>query len=135
MVTTDALKLLYKKLGGTADVESITSISDMVDLIEDVAGGGGGASGLVVHGIAEGDTKYLDKTYAEITDSIKNGIMPVFIMNMGVGQDNYPFMVTSAEAEGIYGIGLLNYSVVTGDWTPLTFMANSADGVLTLTQQ
>ena len=44
MVTTEALKLLYTKLGGTEDVESVTAISEMVDLIEDVAGQGGGSS-------------------------------------------------------------------------------------------
>lgn len=82
MVTTEALKLLYKKLGGTADVDNITAISDMVDLIEDVAGGGGGggASGLVVN-ISQiiGTANYkLDKNYTEITDSLDNGINPVF---------------------------------------------------------
>ena len=44
MVILEALKLLYKKLGGTADTEDITASSDMIDLIEDVAGGGGGSS-------------------------------------------------------------------------------------------
>ena len=75
MVTVDALKLLYKKLGGTADVEDITAISDMVDLIEDVAGGGGGgASGLVVRILWTEDTPILDKTYAEIAECLDNGI-------------------------------------------------------------
>lgn len=82
MVTTEALKLLYKKLGGTADVDNITAISDMVDLIEDVAGGGGGASGLVVtispvEG-SETDEYSLDKTYADIKNCLDNGIIPVF---------------------------------------------------------
>jgi hypothetical protein len=44
MVTLEALKLLYAKLGGTDDIENITAISDMVDLIEDVAESGGGSS-------------------------------------------------------------------------------------------
>lgn len=81
MVTVDALKLLYKKLGGTANVDNITAISDMVDLIEDVAGGGGGgASGMVVNisQIMGTDNYKLDKNYTEITDSLDNGINPVF---------------------------------------------------------
>lgn len=83
MVTVDALKLLYKKLGGTADVDNITAISDMVDLIEDVAGGGGGASGLVVYELAEDVTGnfYLDKNYNEIKAAVDNG-QPVMIYSV-----------------------------------------------------
>ena len=80
MVTTEALKLLYRKLGGSADVESITSISDMVDLIEDVAGsgGGGGASGLVAL-VTWDDSGFatLDKSYTEIVAAIESGVQPV----------------------------------------------------------
>lgn len=132
MVTVDALKLLYKKLGGTADIDNITAISDMVDLIEDVAGGGG-ASGMVVHVIGEEDEQYLDKTYAEIMGSIENGIMPVFSVTEGTGEGEvgYAVMPTSYEAGGIYGVRLLTYSSNNASWTPIDFMATSADGVLT----
>ena len=40
MTTVDALKLLYVKLGGAyADVEDIQTDAEMLDLIEDIAGG------------------------------------------------------------------------------------------------
>ena len=85
MVTTEALKLLYKKLGGSADVESITSISDMVDLIEDVAGGGGGASGLVVNVTFESDFATLDKNYSEISTALDNGAILTFASHFSQG--------------------------------------------------
>lgn len=82
MVTTDALKLLYKKLGETADVDNITAISDMVDLIEDVAGGGGGggASGIfVIHATGTAYELTLDKNYDEINTAINSGLLPVIV--------------------------------------------------------
>lgn len=107
MVTTDALKLLYKKLGGTADVDDITAISDMVDLIEDVAGGGGGgASGLVVSVSGSPKNMALDKSYNEIKTVLDNGIMPVFKMHMEAEQstmDMYNFVLlglATGEFEG-----------------------------------
>lgn len=90
MVTTEALKLLYKKLGGSADVEHITSTSTMIDLIEDVAGGGGGgASGLVVHELEDVDSGdyYLDKNYAEIETAVNNG-QPVMVYSIPDGSAN-----------------------------------------------
>ena len=44
MTVNDALKMLYEKMGGTADVSGVTTSSEMIDYIEDVAGGGGGSS-------------------------------------------------------------------------------------------
>lgn len=125
MVTTDALKLLYKKLGGTADVDNITAISDMVDLIEDVAGGGGGgASGLVVNIIrdltAVPPTISLDKNYTEITTALLSGIHPV-VLTEAEGSYDVETIVGFSDAEG--------YSVSTANDT---FTSESADGVLTL---
>lgn len=127
MVTTDALKLLYKKLGGTADVENITAISDMVDLIEDVAGeGGGGASGLVVNVIrdltAVPPSIYLDKTYTEITTALLNGIHPV-VLTDGEGSYDVDTIAYFSDVDG--------YSVSTAA-AEGTFTSETADGVLTL---
>lgn len=83
MVTVEALKLLYRKLGGSADIDKVTAISEMVDLIEDVAGsGGGGAGGLVVNVTkVEGqENQYtIDKNYTEIKTAVEAGITPMFI--------------------------------------------------------
>lgn len=126
MVTTEALKLLYKKLGGTADVESITSISDMVDLIEDVAGGGGGgASGLVVNLVRDETvmppSTYLDKNYTEITTAILTGIHPV-VLKGGEGEYEVELIMGFSEADG--------YSVLLSN--DYLFASDSATGVLTL---
>lgn len=140
MVTTEALKLLYKKLGGTADVESITSISDMVDLIEDVAGGGGGggASGLKVTVTVDstgGTPVYtLDKNYTEIMAVVNNGITPIFQMS-SEGSYRYLLFGGSAEVEyegqTIYVIALYvpNRSTVDG-LVVIQFMSDSATGTL-----
>lgn len=50
MTVNDALKMLYEKMGGTADVSGVTTSSEMIDYIEDVAGSGGsgGAGGVYV---------------------------------------------------------------------------------------
>lgn len=132
MVTTEALKLLYKKLGGSADVEHITAISDMVDLIEDVAGGGGGgASGLVVNITADDTTLTLDKTYTEITNSINNGTMPVFIQDYEGGLKEVSTKVAVyGVMEGTYLIGTITFNVDAGQWVNTTYMSDSADGVL-----
>ena len=118
MVTTDALKLLYKKLGGTADVDDITAISDMVDLIEDVAGGGGGgASGLVVNVV----DVTLDKTYSDIKTAIESGIFPVVLKGDGDGGYEVYAIKTFSEGGGEYYVEL-----------PFAlYVANSPTGVLT----
>lgn len=78
MVTTEALKLLYRKLGGTADVEDITAISEMVDLIEDVAGSGGGGGGdgamyveINPTSMTEGTCEYTANELAELLEQGK----------------------------------------------------------------
>lgn len=139
MVTVDALKLLYKKLGGTADVEDITAISDMVDLIEDVAGGGGGgASGLVVRILWTEDTPILDKTYAEIAECLDNGINPVVVSVddedstmtdmsysiFGYGQSDGKYMVEMQSVEAGYEVP---YPALIQEY----FISETADGVLT----
>ena len=141
MVTTDALKLLYKKLGGTSDVDNITAISDMVDLIEDVAGGGGGgASGLVVRILWTEDTPILDKTYAEIAACLDNGINPVL---KSVSDEDNPMTDLSysiyayGQHEGKYIIAM--HSIVAGYDVPYpaledeVFTSDTADGVLVWT--
>ncbi len=136
MVTTEALKLLYKKLGGTADVDNITAISDMIDLIEDVAGGGGGASGLLVSVSGSPKSMALDKSYNELKTVLDNGIMPVFNMHMAEeGQptfDMYNFVLLglmTGEAEGttVYQAILRMDSTDGGDPTFLEMGALDAD--------
>lgn len=140
MVTTDALKLLYKKLGGMADVDNVTAISDMVDLIEDVAGGGGGgASGMVVSVSGSPKSMALDKSYNELKTVLDNGIMPVFNMHMEEeGQptfDMYNFVLlglVTAEVEGatIYQAILRMDSTDGGDPTFLEMGALDGDSPL-----
>lgn len=133
MVTTDALKLLYKKLGGTADVDNITAISDMVDLIEDVAGGGGGgASGLVVNVTVDSQTYTLDKNYTEIMSVVNNGITPVFRMS-SEGTYQYFLFGASAEVEyegqTVYGVSLFKLKSL-NQWAVIQFLSDSATGTL-----
>lgn len=114
MVTTDALKLLYSKLGGTADVSEVTAISEMVDLIEDVAGsGGGGASGLLVTITGDEDNALtLDKSYNDLRASLESGIMPVFMRDRG-GMQLYNFTLLGlAGGEGSY-LALIGVNPVT----------------------
>lgn len=143
MVTTDALKLLYKKLGGSADVDNITAISDMVDLIEDVAGeGGGGASGLVVTVSADTTTVpttfTLDKNYTEISAAINSGISPVFVKE--VNEEGFTgitklMLMSTGEIENMFMVVLLEPYGITETFELLvrniTFMSDSATGVLT----
>lgn len=128
MVTTDALKLLYKKLGGTADVDNITAISDMVDLIEDVAGGGGGgASGLVVHETVDLEQMKvsLDKNYNEIKTALLNGSYVVIIKDGSEGEEDY------------YNINMIDSIFCETDFYCVTvhndeFISDSATGELIL---
>lgn len=142
MVTTDALKLLYKKLGGSADVDNITAISDMVDLIEDVAGeGGGGASGLVVTVTYTYDdssqTEFwsLDKNYTEILTVVNNGLTPIFVEELDGGNVGYHTLVESFVSENpetgdtTYGI-ILHAYYTTGVLTVLAFSSTSLTGEL-----
>lgn len=132
MVTTEALKLLYKKLGGSADVENITAISDMVDLIEDVAGGGGGgASGLVINvHTDDGLTFTLDKNYSEISSAIENGSVPMVLIVSPNGATTLGWLYSyRGENEGGYSVFIT--VVDNGSLSPLNFHSNSATGVLT----
>lgn len=125
MVTTDALKLLYKKLGGTADVESITAISDMVDLIEDVAGGGGGgASALVVHATMGATSATLDKNYKEITEAMDSGVFVYVVARRDDSMCTY-YTIYGAQFDAEDS----DYSITLSDDTP--FHADSETGVLT----
>lgn len=139
MVTTEALKLLYKKLGGAADVDNITAISDMVDLIEDVAGGGSGASGLLIHYVDPpgAEMPYLDKTYAEITQCLENGIRPVILYEndsehyvnsyidsyFNNGDDLYAIIIVDSTVEGyeVTNVGARYFKSTSPDGTLIEF--------------
>lgn len=126
MVTTDALKLLYKKLGGTADVDNITAISDMVDLIEDVAGaGGGGASALVVHATMGATSATLDKNYKEITEAMDSGVFAYVVARRDDAMCTY-YTIYNAQFDAEDS----DYIITLSDDS--TFHADSETGVLTL---
>ena len=78
MTVNDALKMLYEKMGGTADVSGVTTSSEMIDYIEDVAGSGGGGGSVEDFSITatwdvEAERYYLDKTWKEIKDAFVAG--------------------------------------------------------------
>ena len=136
MVTVEALKLLYKKLGGSADVTQITAISDMVDLIEDVAnsGGGGGGGGMTVTVTWDGENAALDKNYTEIMESLNAGIAPVLLSNYEGMMYSYVLVAAYNETDSYSVVlGMLNGNSSGVEIIPFEFTASSATGTLTYT--
>ena len=83
MTNVEALKNLYVALGGSAeDVANLDSNAAIINILGNVAGGGGGASGLVVTGAESEESVVLDKTWKEIRDTFA-AAKPVVIVAGG----------------------------------------------------
>lgn len=105
MTNVEALKNLYVALGGSAaDVANLDSNAAIINILGNVAGGGGGANGFV---LTENESGALDKTWKEIHDALAAGRPAVVLVDSdGLSGANLVLGVTydTAETENPYHV-------------------------------
>lgn len=130
MTNVEALKNLYVALGGSAeDVANLDSNAAIINILGNVAGGGGAsAGGLVVNSSVSNGTATLDKTFAEIESAMKAGRTVVIKTEAGGVVSVYTVTYTSSNQ----GTGYYDVTVHTGE-AAMRFTADSPDGYPSLT--
>lgn len=70
----DALKKIYKTLGGTDDVKGLSTVYQVLEKITEVAEGGGGSSVLFLE---EDENGSIGVSYNDLKDALDDNILPV----------------------------------------------------------
>lgn len=71
----DALKKIYKTLGGTDDVKGLSTVYQVLEKITEVAEGGGGGTSVLF--LEEDENGSLGVSYNDLKSALDNNILPV----------------------------------------------------------
>ena len=88
----DALKKIYKTLGGTDDVAGLSTVYQVLEKITEVAEGGGGESGLMIATYVPVDSRInLNKSFNEVAAIMASGAVPYIVIDNSIsGYINIP---------------------------------------------
>lgn len=81
-----------KNTWATGDVVTAAKLNHMEDGIAGAGSGGSGGGTLLITLTDNGGNPTVDKTFAEITAAIDDGIMPILIGSIGVGDKGYYYL-------------------------------------------